>query len=89
MPPGLPPKRNIGHTINTVDHLPDSKPSHRPSPKEEAELGCQVKDLLAKGLISHSHSPYGSPVLFVQKKDGSLRTRKHHSQRQVPFAKNR
>ena len=33
----------------------------------------QVTELLQKGLIRPSHSPYGSPVLFVQKKDGSLR----------------
>ena len=73
MPPGLPPKRNIGHTINTGDHLLVSKPSYRLNPKEKAEVERQVKDLLAKGLIRQCHSPYGSPVLFVQKKDGSLR----------------
>ena len=43
------------------------------SPKEKAEVERQVKDLLARGLIRPSQSPYGSPVLFVQKKDRSLR----------------
>ena len=38
-----------------------------------AEVKRQVADLLERGLIEPSTSPYGSPVLFVQKKDGSLR----------------
>eukprot|EP00983_Pelagomonas_calceolata_P020781 653309-Pelagomonas_calceolata.AAC.1 len=43
------------------------------SPVEQAEVRRQIKDLLDKGLIEPSASPYGAPVLFVQKKDGSLR----------------
>ncbi|KAJ9523909.1 hypothetical protein QJQ45_022343 [Haematococcus lacustris] len=43
------------------------------SPREEAEVKKQVAELLAKGLIEPSSSPYGAPILFVQKKDGSLR----------------
>lgn len=46
---------------------------YRLSTKEKQEFEAQVKDLLAKGFIQPSNSPYGSPVLFVQKKDGSLR----------------
>ena len=60
MPPGLPPKRNIRHIRNTGDTLPVSRPSYRLSPKDKAEVRCQIRDLLAKGLIQHSHSPYGS-----------------------------
>ena len=43
------------------------------SPKELDELKKQLDDLLAKGLIQPSKSPYGAPVLFVKKKDGSMR----------------
>lgn len=73
LPTGLPPLRGIGHTINTGDTSPISKPAYRLSPKEKAEVERQVKELLERGLICPSHSPYGAPVLFVQKKDGALR----------------
>jgi hypothetical protein len=45
----------------------------RLSPKELKEVEGQVKELLKRGLIEPSSSPYGAPVLFVGKKDGSLR----------------
>jgi Reverse transcriptase (RNA-dependent DNA polymerase)/RNase H-like domain found in reverse transcriptase/Integrase zinc binding domain/Chromo (CHRromatin Organisation MOdifier) domain/gag-polyprotein putative aspartyl protease/Integrase core domain len=72
--PGLPPERNVCHTIPLV---PGAKPPHRRmyrlSPAELEEVKRQVADLLAKGLIEPSSSPYGAPILFVQKADGSLR----------------
>ena len=68
MPPGLPPKRGIGHTISTGDAPPVSKGMYRLSPKEKLEVEKQVKELLEKGLIQPSQSPYGAPVIFVQKK---------------------
>jgi hypothetical protein len=43
------------------------------SPKELAELKIQLQELLDKGYIRPSSSPWGSPALFVKKKDGSLR----------------
>ncbi len=46
---------------------------YRLSPAEHKEVQAQVKDLLSRGNIKPSTSPYGSPVLFVQKEDGSLR----------------
>ena len=73
LPSGLPPMRTIGHTINTGDNPPVSKSAYRLSPKEKEEVESQVKELLSRGLIRPSKSPYGSPVIFVQKKDGSLR----------------
>jgi len=74
MPPGLPPRRDgIGHTINTGSAPPVSRGMYRLSPEEKAEVERQVKDLLQKGLIQPSQSPYGAPVIFVQKRDGSLR----------------
>ena len=43
------------------------------APAELRELKEQLKDLLEKGFIRPSISPWGAPVLFVRKKDGSLR----------------
>jgi len=43
------------------------------TPAELAELKTQLQDLLDKGLIQPSLSPWGAPVFFVKKKDGSLR----------------
>jgi len=70
----LPPVRNTGHTIPTeAGASPPFKPMFRLSPKELAEVETQVTELLKAGLIEPSSSPYGAPVLFVGKKDGSLR----------------
>jgi len=70
----LPPVRNIGHTIPLEPgHKPPFKPIFRLSPVELAEVETQVKELLKQGLIEPSSSPDGAPVLFVAKKDGSLR----------------
>ncbi len=73
--PGEPIDRGIGHTIPLVpgEHKPPSRPLYRLSPLEMDEVRKQVADLLRKGLIEPSQSPYGAPILFVQKKDGSLR----------------
>ena len=46
---------------------------YRLSPKEMEEVRKQVTDLLANGYIEPSNSPYGAPVLFVQKASGELR----------------
>jgi transposase InsO family protein len=46
---------------------------YRLSPKEKAEMESQVKQLLKEGKIEPSSSPYGAPILFVSKKDGSMR----------------
>jgi hypothetical protein len=74
MPPGLPPERGEVHTIPLEPgSRPVFKPQFRLSPAEDAEVRKQVADLLAKGFIEPSTSPYGAPVLFVQKKDGTLR----------------
>ncbi len=43
------------------------------APAELAELKKQLQDLLDKGFIRPSTSPWGAPVLFVKKKDKSLR----------------
>ena len=55
------------------DKNPISIPPYRMAPNELKELKLQLKDLLDKGFIQPSISPCGTPVLFVKKKDGSLR----------------
>ena len=76
LPPGLPPMRDITvqHTINLVPGAVPPKPRmYRLSPLERAEVEKQVKELLAKGYIQPSSSPFGAPILFVPKPNGSLR----------------
>jgi hypothetical protein len=63
-----------GHTIPLEPgHKPPVRPIYRLSPLEFEELKKQIKELLALGFIQPSRSPYAAPVLFVLKKDGSLR----------------
>ena len=75
LPPGLPSvKDHMPFNITLVPSAsPVSRPIYRLSPLELNELRTQLKDLLAKGFIRHSTSPWGAPVLFVAKKDGTLR----------------
>ena len=70
---GLPPKRGIDFTIELVLGLaPVSKRPYRMSTSEMLELKMQLQDLLEKKYIRPSVSPWGAPVLFVKKKDGTL-----------------
>ena len=73
LPDGLPPDRGIQHTISLTEDKTPFKHPYRLSPKELEEAKRQIADLLAKGFIQPSQSPFGAPILFVQKKDGSLR----------------
>ncbi|KAH0671214.1 hypothetical protein KY285_025427 [Solanum tuberosum] len=66
----VPPEREIDFGINI---LSISIPPYRMAPAELKELKEQLKDLLEKGFIRPSVSPWGTPVLFVSNKDGSLR----------------
>ncbi|XP_074376979.1 uncharacterized protein LOC141718495 [Apium graveolens] len=52
---------------------PVSKAPYRMAPVEMKELAKQLQELLEKGVIRPSVSPWGAPVLFVKKKDGSMR----------------
>nr|GFD03839.1 putative reverse transcriptase domain-containing protein [Tanacetum cinerariifolium] len=52
---------------------PISKAPYRMAPIELKELKYQLQELLERGFIRPSVSPWGAPVLFVKKKDGSMR----------------
>ena len=72
--PGLPPHREIEFYIDVVsDTAPISMPPYRMAPAELKELKEQLQELLDKGFIRPSTSHWGAPVLFVKKKDGTLR----------------
>ncbi|XP_070029114.1 uncharacterized protein [Nicotiana sylvestris] len=72
--PGLQPEREIEFAIDLLPSTqPISIPPYRMAPAELKELKEQLKDLLEKGFIKSSTSQWGAPVLFVSKKDGSLR----------------
>ena len=72
--PGLPPKRDIDFTIELMPGAaPVSKTPYRMSTLEMLELKMQLQELLEKKYIRLSVSPWGAPVLFVKKKDCTLR----------------
>lgn len=72
--PGLPPIREVEFTIELLpETTPISIAPYRMAPTELGELKLQLQDLLGKGFIRPSVSLWGAPVLFVKKKDGSLR----------------
>jgi hypothetical protein len=72
--PGMPPDSDIEFIIELQPGTaPISKRPYRMPPNELAELKIQLQDLLDKGFIRPSASPWGCPALFVKKKDNSLR----------------
>jgi hypothetical protein len=72
--PGMPPDRDIEFIIELQPGIaPISKRPYRMPPNELVELKVQLEDLLDKGFIRPSASPWGCPALFVKKKDNSLR----------------
>ena len=71
---GLHPERVVEFTIDLIPGTePISIPPYRMAPAELRELKTQLEELLSKGFIRPSISPWGAPVLFLKKKDGSLR----------------
>ncbi|RVW19712.1 Retrovirus-related Pol polyprotein from transposon 17.6 [Vitis vinifera] len=74
LPKKLPPRREEDHKIELE---PGAKPPamgpYRMAPPELEELRRQLKELLDAGFIQPSKAPYGAPILFQKKHDGSLR----------------
>ena len=72
--PGLPPQREIEFSIDVVPGAtPASITPYRMASAELKELKLKLQELLQKGFIRPSVSPWGAPMLFVKKKDGTLR----------------
>ena len=70
---GLPPDKAIEFDIELIPRTePISIPPYRMALAELKELKAQLEELLSKGCIRLITSPWGAPVLFVKKKDGSL-----------------
>ncbi len=74
LPDEVPPRRQVDHAIEVMPGMaPLAKAPYRMNHEELKELKVQLEKLLAKGYIKPSKSPYGALVLFVHKKDGTLR----------------
>jgi hypothetical protein len=73
-PSGLPPQRCYDHHIPLVPGAPpmSAQPS-RVAPELKDEIERQIKELLAQGVIVHSNSAFGSPVLLVKKEENAWR----------------
>jgi hypothetical protein len=74
LPHGLPPLCGIEHRIDLIPgaHLPNCAP-YRTNSEETKEIECQIHDLLQKGYVRESLSPFAVPVLLVPKSDDTLR----------------
>ncbi|GKG04353.1 hypothetical protein Tco_0314740, partial [Tanacetum coccineum] len=72
--PGLPPTRQVEFQIDLVPGAaPVARAPYRLTSFELQELSTQLQKLSDKGFIRPSSSPWGAPILFVKKKDGSFR----------------
>ncbi len=70
---GLPPIRGIEHQIDFVlGAVIPNRPAYRSNPEEMKELQRQVEELLSKGYVRESMSPYAVPVLLVTKEGWNL-----------------
>ena len=70
-PAQLPPSRPFDHAIPLIPGaVPMQKKPYRYAPTQKDELEKQIQEMLQKGVIQPSHSPYASPVILVLKKDG-------------------
>ena len=73
LPKELPPVCSVDHAIDLIPgQSPPSRAPYRLAPVELDELKRLLSELLESGFIQPSKSPYGAPIIFVKKKDGSL-----------------
>nr|GEW23593.1 reverse transcriptase domain-containing protein [Tanacetum cinerariifolium] len=71
--PGLPPTRHVEFQIDLIPGAtPVAQAPYRLAPSIMKELSDQMQELSKKGFIRPSSSPWGAPVLFVKKQDGSF-----------------
>ncbi|GJX68846.1 hypothetical protein Tco_0304573 [Tanacetum coccineum] len=71
---GLPPSHEVEFRIDLIPRAkPVTKSPYRLAPTKMQELSNQLKELQDKGFIRPSSSPWGAPMLYVKKKDGSFR----------------
>jgi len=74
LPAGLPPDRGIGHTIRLeAGATPPFRRNRRMSPAEYEVCEQYLGELLKKGMIAPSTSPFGAPIMFVAKPKGGFR----------------
>ncbi|GKA57038.1 putative reverse transcriptase domain-containing protein [Tanacetum coccineum] len=72
--PGLPLTRQVEFQIDLIPGAaPVARAPYRLAPSKMKELSEQLKELSDKGFIRPNFSPWGAPVLFIKKKDGSFR----------------
>ena len=72
--PGLPPDRQVEFRIDLVPGAaPVARAPYRLAPSEMKEMMSQLQELLDKAFIRPNSTPWGATVLFVKKKDGSMR----------------
>ncbi|GKC38945.1 putative reverse transcriptase domain-containing protein, partial [Tanacetum coccineum] len=87
---GIPPARQVEFQIDLVPGAaPVARATYRLAPSEMKELAEQLQGLSEKGFIRPSSSPWGAPVLFVKKKDGSFRMCIDHCELNKLTVKNR
>ncbi|GJV46656.1 putative reverse transcriptase domain-containing protein, partial [Tanacetum coccineum] len=87
---GLPPMRQVEFQIDLVSGAAlVARGPYRLAPSELQELSTQLQELSDKGFIRPSSSPWGAPVLFVKKKDGSFRMCIDYRKLNKPTVKNR
>ena len=72
--PRLPLDKELEFSIDLfLGSAPISIPPYRMTPTELKELKTQLQDLVDKDFIRSSVSPWGAPMFFVKKKDGTMR----------------
>lgn len=63
------------HRIDLTDETPFKSKPYKISTKEREFINDQIEEMLKYGIISHSQSPYSSPIVLVKKKGEKDKTR--------------